>query len=119
MSAEIIKGSTVFVVDDNASNLQVLIDLLGGFHLTAVPLRSGEELLKLLPKRVPDLILLDILLKEGIDGFETCRRFKSNESFKEIPVIFLSALKDTPKQAESLKRQSPISPLKSQTHIQW
>lgn len=96
MSPEMIKGSTVFVVDDNASNLKVLIDLLADFHLTAVPLRSGEELLKLLTKRVPDLILLDILLKEGIDGFETCRRLKSNESFKEIPVVFLSALKDTP-----------------------
>jgi len=90
-----IAGSTVFVVDDNPSNLWVSTNYLVEFSFTAVPLRSGEELLELVKKRVPDIILLDILMPGGIDGYETCRRLKKLDKIKNIPVIFMSALTES------------------------
>ena len=95
MNIKEIKGSTIFVVDDNKENLKVLDQYLSDLGLKVVPLRSGEEILKLIQKRIPDMILLDIMMPEGIDGYETCRRLKANEATKDIPVIFMSALTDT------------------------
>ena len=95
MNIKEIKGSTLFVVDDNKENLKVLDQYLSDLGLKVVPLRSGEEILKLIQKRIPDMILLDIMMPEGIDGYETCRRLKANEATKDIPVIFMSALTDT------------------------
>jgi signal transduction histidine kinase len=86
------RETTVFVADDNPSNLEVLINFLSQSNLTVVPLRSGEELLKLVQRRLPDIILLDIVMPGGIDGFETCRRLKSDPATQDIPVIFMSAL---------------------------
>lgn len=48
---------------------------------------------------LPDLILLDIKMP-GMDGYEVCRQLKANENYRDIPVIFISALNDT---ADKLK----------------
>ncbi len=76
MKTEEIKGSAVFVVDDDPVNLNVIIDQIAEFEFDVVPIRSGEEALELHHKRKPDLILLDILMPEGIDGFDTCHRLR-------------------------------------------
>lgn len=52
---------------------------------------DGEAGIKAVKEQKPDLILLDLLLP-GIDGFELLRRFKSDQSFKDIPVIIISNL---------------------------
>lgn len=95
MDIEKIKGSTLFVVDDNKENLKVLVQYLSGLDLMIVPLISGEQLLELMRVRTPDLILLDIIMPGGIDGYETCSRLKANSTYDDIPVIFMSALSDT------------------------
>jgi PAS domain S-box-containing protein len=95
MNIENIKSSTVFLVDDNKANLDVVVRYLSDFDLKVVPLLSGEELLKLVEKRLPDIILLDIMMPGGIDGYKTCRLLKEKEKLKNIPVIFMSALSDT------------------------
>ncbi|MBT4140060.1 MAG: response regulator, partial [Candidatus Latescibacteria bacterium] len=51
---------------------------------------SGETALDLVTRIEPDLILLDVMMP-GIDGFETCRRLKTNVNTQDIPVIFLTA----------------------------
>src|SRR4028119_996274 len=56
--------------------------------------RDGESAIKTVKSACPDLILLDIIMP-GIDGFETCSRLKANESTKDIPVIFMTALSQT------------------------
>ncbi len=95
MNIKEIKGLTIFAVDDNKENLKVLVQYLSDFELIVVPLRTGEETLNLVKKRIPDMILLDIMMPGGIDGYETCRRLKTNKATKDIPVIFMSALTDT------------------------
>ncbi|MFZ2308662.1 MAG: response regulator [Rhodoferax sp.] len=83
----------LMVVDDVADNLDVLVELLGDdYHVRAA--NSGERALKLLATgRMPDLILLDVMMPE-MDGFEVCRRIKANPATADIPVIFLTAMSD-------------------------
>jgi len=90
------ENSTIMVVDDNPTNLRVLIDYLedSGYETMVAP--SGERAIQQLEHALPDLILLDIMMP-GLDGFETCKKFKADEKVKHIPVIFMTALSDTEK----------------------
>jgi serine phosphatase RsbU (regulator of sigma subunit) len=94
MTPESSEKMTILAVDDKLENLKVLIKYLedSGFELMVA--QSGEETFKHIERIIPDIILLDVLMP-GIDGFETCRRLKENETTKDIPVIFMTALTDT------------------------
>jgi two-component system, sensor histidine kinase and response regulator len=85
---------TVLIVDDNAQNLQVLANILRERRFRVATARDGFRALDFLRKRTPDLILLDIMMP-GMDGFEVCRRLKSDKASKDIPVLFISALSET------------------------
>ena len=97
-----IENSTIMVVDDNPTNLRVLIDYLenSGYETMVAP--SGERAIQQLEHAQPDLILLDIMMP-GLDGFETCEAFKKDEEAKNIPVIFMTALSDTEKKLKGFK----------------
>lgn len=82
----------ILVVDDTSDNLNVLCRVLDGHGYKTRPALSGEIALNFLQKNiVPDLILLDIAMAPGIDGFEVCRRLKAEERTRDIPIIFISA----------------------------
>jgi two-component system cell cycle sensor histidine kinase/response regulator CckA len=83
----------ILIVDDTPTNLDVLLDLLEAAGFKVVIAEDGERAITLAEYAPPDLILLDILMP-GIDGFETCRRLKTNPTTQEIPVIFLTAVSD-------------------------
>jgi len=87
--------ATVMVVDDVAANLQVMASELERGGYSVVVAQGGEEAIERAELVRPDLILLDVLMP-GIDGFETCRRLKSVPATRDIPVIFMTALSDTP-----------------------
>lgn len=87
------KTKRVYIVDDDAINLQVAGKILssGGIHVTA--LKSGEAMFEQLDKDgpLPDLILLDVKMP-GMDGYETIRKLHSLETpASKLPVIFLTA----------------------------
>jgi signal transduction histidine kinase len=86
---------TVLVVDDAPENIAILSSLLRGQYRTRVA-TNGADALEIASSNAerPDLILLDIRMPE-MDGYEVCRRLKANESLRDIPVIFLSALNET------------------------
>lgn len=82
----------VLAVDDHPQNLVTLATALEAefdFQLVA----SGPEAFDLAKQMPPDLILLDVMMP-GVDGFETCRRFKADAQLRAIPLIFLTALSD-------------------------
>lgn len=81
---------SIFVIDDEKDIREILkINLVSeGYSVTTFS--SADEAKKGFASEKPDLILLDIMM-EGKDGFEFCREIRSNEKFKSIPVIFLSA----------------------------
>ena len=87
-------NSTILLVDDNPTNLQLLFGTLKGLGHKLLVAKSGEDALKVAQWAHPDLILLDILMS-GMDGFETCAKLKDNPQTSDIAVIFLSALDDT------------------------
>jgi len=86
---------TVLVVDDNPTNLRVLIEYLEDFGFETMVAPSGERALQQLERAIPDLILLDVMMIPGIDGFETCKRIKENSRLSNIPIIFMTALSET------------------------
>jgi len=83
----------ILIIDDEQTNLNVIIDTLASDGLTHITARNGEMGIKRAMYAKPDLILLDIMMP-GIDGFETCRRLKANPVTREIPVLFMTALQD-------------------------
>lgn len=80
----------ILIVDDNPHNLQVLGKLLQGNRYAIEFATNGLAALDWLKTRQFDLVLLDINMPE-MDGFEVCRKIRSNPKMNNIPVIFLSA----------------------------
>ena len=83
---------TVFIVDDNAINLAVAKEALDNKYRVRT-FASSKAMFRVLEKEMPNLILLDIEMPE-MDGFETLSKLKRNSLTKDIPVIFLTVLKD-------------------------
>lgn len=88
------KPYLILIVDDIETNLKLLGLVLQEHNYDVSIASSGKEALTILETEIPDLILLDIMMPE-MDGFEVCRRIKSRNRTKEIPVIFLTAKTET------------------------
>ena len=88
-----ISESRVLIVDDVKANVDVLVQTLREHYRLSVAL-DGAAALRSIEKNPPDLVLLDIMMPPGIDGYDVCRRIRANEATKEIPVMFLSSLED-------------------------
>jgi CheY-like chemotaxis protein len=93
-----VKRKRILVADDEVYILHILEFSLNLEGYEVVSATSGAEALSKIAHEHPDLVVLDVLMPE-IDGHEVCRRLKSDERTREIPVIFLSA-KDTPADQE-------------------
>ncbi|KAA0758542.1 fused response regulator/phosphatase [Bacillus sp. AR2-1] len=100
---------SILIVDDNPVNIFVIEKILkqAGYQ-DLVSLNSAQELFEYIQfgkdssrYNEIDLILLDIMMPE-IDGLEVCRRLQKEEKFKDIPIIFVTALEDANKLAEAL-----------------
>ncbi|KAF3885691.1 MULTISPECIES: hybrid sensor histidine kinase/response regulator [Nostocales] len=102
MSFNNTEKGVILIVDDTPNNLQMLFDFLEDSGFKVVVAEDGESALEMAEYAPPDLILLDVLMP-GMDGFETCRRLKSNQSTQEIPIIFLTAITDKVDKVKGLK----------------
>ncbi|HVK93805.1 MAG TPA: response regulator [Noviherbaspirillum sp.] len=94
MTQPIAPHPTILIVDDTPANIGVLGDYLEEQGFRVVVAQDGEEGIQRARFSAPDLILLDVMMP-GIDGLETCRRLKADESLRDIPVIFMTALAET------------------------
>jgi diguanylate cyclase (GGDEF)-like protein len=83
------QGAKILVVDDMPSNVQALSLLLKGEYEIHVA-TTGEKALELCRSKLPDLVLLDVMMP-GIDGYEVCTRLKADPSTRDIPVVFITA----------------------------
>jgi two-component system, sensor histidine kinase and response regulator len=88
-----VQSARILVVDDQPANIQIVGAVLGKLGHEIIPASDGATALKRVALRMPDLILLDLLMP-GMNGLEVCLQLKLNPEWKEIPVIFLSAADD-------------------------
>lgn len=88
----------ILIVDDERFHLNVMADLLGENHNILIAKNGVRALEVAVTSPVPDLILLDVLMPE-MDGYEVCRRLKSDERTRHIPVIFLTVKSDVEDEA--------------------
>jgi len=84
----------ILIVDDIARNIQIVANILETEGYQTAYAMSGEAALEQVQDFEYDLILLDIMMP-GTDGYETCRLLNMNPRTKEMPVIFITAKKDT------------------------
>ncbi|MCG8572540.1 MAG: response regulator [Spirochaetes bacterium] len=83
----------LLIVDDTPENIDILFSILRDKYEIRVA-KNGKSALELINKELPDLILLDIMMPI-MDGYEVCKKLKSNKTTQEIPIIFLSAKAET------------------------
>ncbi len=88
-----INSSYILLVDDDASNLFLLEEILQAEGYTVVSASSGYQALEIAQKSLPELIVLDIMMP-GMDGFEVCKHLRNTASLQTVPIIFLTALDD-------------------------
>ncbi len=84
----------LLLVDDVPNNIMVAGNILRKMDYSIVFATNGKEALDRVKKNDFDLILLDIMMPD-MDGFEVCRKLKSDPSTRDIPIIFLTAKMDT------------------------
>lgn len=86
------QSGKILVVDDTESNIDVILDSLqDNYDLTVAT--NGYDALEIIAEEIPDLILLDVMMP-GINGYEVCQKLKLDDTTKDIPIIFLTAVKD-------------------------
>jgi two-component system phosphate regulon response regulator PhoB len=86
---------TIIVVEDEEDILELLLYNLAKDGYGVIGVASGEEAIKAVKERLPDLILLDLMLP-GLDGLEVCRRLKQDARTRLLPIIMLTAKGEEP-----------------------
>ena len=92
------KVKKILAIDDNQDNLTIVkVLVLESFpDVLVLTAQNGQDGLALAELEIPDVILLDVVMPK-MDGFEVCDHLKSNPRTKDIPVVFVTAVKDDAK----------------------
>jgi len=85
------RDNTVLIIDDEPANIQLVSEYLVAQGIEIMMAKNGPDGINRAKKGQPDLIVLDIRMP-GIDGYEVCHQLKTDESTKDIPVIFMTGL---------------------------
>ena len=83
----------VLAVDDDTTNLLVIEKMLKPHGCTVETASSGQQAIDAVWKRLPDVILLDVMMP-GMDGFEVCRKLKGAEATRLVPIVIVTALQE-------------------------
>ncbi|MEI6730973.1 MAG: response regulator, partial [Pseudomonadota bacterium] len=95
-------SALVLVVDDLPANVKLLELKLTNEYYDVFTARDGFEAIEQAKKHKPDLILLDVMMP-GMDGFETCKKFKEDNDISHIPVVMVTALSDVADRVRGLE----------------
>ena len=92
----------ILIVDDMPTNVKLLEDLLGfhGYEIEAAT--SGEEALESIRSRMPDLVLLDVLMP-GLSGYDVCRAIRADPALAMLPVVMVTALEAREERVKGLE----------------
>ncbi|MEJ5227368.1 response regulator [Thermodesulfovibrio sp.] len=92
---------TVLIVDDNIDTVELLRKRLKAEGYNTSEAYDGEEALKKVYESAPDIIILDVMMPK-MDGYEVCKRLKTDDRTKFIPVIMLTAKSDVESRVKGL-----------------
>lgn len=92
----------VLVVDDVVPNVKLLAAKLTREYFDVVTAGDGPEALERIRTDAPDIVLLDVMMP-GMDGFEVCRRIRSDPATAHIPVVMVTALSDVADRVRGLE----------------
>ncbi|MBF0233236.1 MAG: diguanylate cyclase [Desulfamplus sp.] len=124
------RRDTILIVDDERFNLNVLQDLLEPDYDIMVAKSGSQALKRASANPPPDLILLDIMMP-GMDGYEVIERLKTDNTTRDIPVIFITAMGEATDEAKGLDLGAvdyitkPLSPpvvqarVRTQLKLKW
>ncbi len=86
--------SKVLIIDDDLDVTEVMRIVLGKHGHTVSAAADGREGLVKTRAEKPDLVILDVMLPGGPDGFEVARELRQDPRVKDIPILMLTAIKD-------------------------
>jgi two-component system alkaline phosphatase synthesis response regulator PhoP len=92
----------ILIVDDEMDALVSLKVALEAEGYNVVEAKDGHEAVDKVYSELPDVILLDLMIP-GIDGFEVCRLLKSDEMYRHIPIIMLTARNEVDDKVEGIE----------------
>ena len=84
----------ILIADDNEANREILGRLLEARGYDLLRARDGEEALACACRKLPDLVLLDVMMPK-MDGFEVCQRLKADKNLPFMPIILVTARADS------------------------
>jgi diguanylate cyclase (GGDEF)-like protein len=119
--------ATILIVEDNSINLKVLDNIVSSEYNTILS-KDGKDAIEKAKSNKIDLILLDIMLPE-LDGYTVCKVLKNDNTCKDIPVIFVTALTSHEDELKGLESggvdfitkpfSAPIVMARIKTHIKY
>jgi two-component system cell cycle response regulator len=96
-------SARILIVDDLEPNRRLLEALLKNGYYEVLQAQRGEEAVQIAKRTLPDLVLMDVMMPGGIDGFEACRRIKSMPETRHVPVVMLTTLDDRDSKVRGLQ----------------
>ena len=84
----------ILIVDDDPDIVESMRVVLKSRGYQVSCAFSGREGLKKMREEIPDLIVLDVMMPDGMDGFEVAREIKGDPKSKHIPILMLTAIKE-------------------------
>lgn len=96
------KKPYILVVDDNKITTKLLKKYLQSHDYEATEAYDGIECLESVAERIPDTIVLDVMMPR-LDGYDTVRRLKEDPATAHIPVVIVTALNDVANQLKSIE----------------
>ncbi len=84
------KSQIVLVVEDSRSDQRLIAALLRQVGLTVVLVDSAEQALDWIARDTPALIVVDVVMP-GLNGFELCRKLRSNSDTEKVPIVFCTS----------------------------
>jgi CheY-like chemotaxis protein len=82
----------ILIVDDDPDFVETMEIILKGNGYATRTARDGEEALKKIEEKIPDIILLDIMMKTKTDGIWVSEKIRRKENLKEMPIIMITAV---------------------------
>ena len=96
------QAKKILIVEDNKLLQQVYFDKLVKEGFIVLQASTGQQGLALATNYQPNLIILDVMLPGGLNGFDVLSQLRANQSFKHTPILMITDLKEERKTAQSM-----------------